>query len=131
MITRLPWFGLAVAAWLVSGCADYEPGVKVIEDLGPYMKKNVSDCAMLPKNFGEEANKDSEALMKLPTRYADSFKDDVASLKEKFGSRLEEPCEEIIKGAKACRLDGAPNISGFGQGVIDICKEVEGIDKKL
>ena len=120
------------AVLLLAGCGkDWEPGVKTIESLAPVMKQNRADCMMLPKSFGEEANKSSDALMKMPTVHADSFKDDAKAIKEKFGSRLEVPCTEIVDGAKQCRADGAPNISGFGQQVIDICKVVKGVSGKL
>ena len=116
---------------MASGCADYEPGVKAIEDLAPSMKKHQKNCLMMPKGFGEEANTYGDALGKLPSRYLDSFKDDAKALQEKFGDRLDEPCDTVIKGAKLCKADGAPNISGNGQSVIDICKAVKGIDGKL
>jgi hypothetical protein len=114
------------------GCGkDFEPTAKAIEDLGPFMEKNRGDCMMLPKTFGEEANTKSEALMKLPSKHSPDFKKEADAFKAKFGSRVEGSCGKVVDGAKACRLDGAPNISGFGQTVIDVCKVVKGIDGKL
>ena len=59
------------------------------------------------------------------------FKDQAGKLKAKFGTRLEAPCTKVVDGAKKCRTDGAGNISGHGQSVIDVCKAVKGIDAKL
>lgn len=127
--------GLGVAGVLALSLAacgkDFEPTAKAIEDLGPFMEKNQGDCMMLPKTFGEEANTKSEALMKLPSKHSPDFKKEADAFKAKFGSRVEGSCGKVVDGAKKCRLDGAPNISGFGQTVIDVCKVVKGIDTKL
>lgn len=129
---RLAWVGAGAAALMLSGCGkDWEPGVKAIEELAPVMDANLADCMMGAKNFGDEANKKSDGLMKLPSKYGDDFKDQAGKLKEKFGARLEAPCTKVVDGAKKCRMDGAPNISGHGQSVIDVCKAVKGIDAKL
>lgn len=133
MRTTSLWVGAVVIATLVVGCKDYEPGVAAVEDLGSFMKKarKKEDCLMLPKVFGDEANEHADALMKLPTKHVDDFKDDVKALEEKFGSRLDGPCDDVIDAAKACRVDGASNMSGHGQSVVDVCKALKGIDEKI
>ncbi|MCC6525934.1 MAG: hypothetical protein IT373_25025 [Polyangiaceae bacterium] len=133
MNKRFSWSIVGAVALLVGGCGgkDWEPGVKAIEELAPFMEKNLADCMMMPKVFGEEANTKSDALMKLPSKYSDDFKAQASALKEKFGARLDGPCGKVVDGAKKCRADGAGNISGHGQSVIDVCKAVKGIEEKL